>query len=158
MRNEHDSSRLLAGLIGESSSEEGLACAGDTDEERIDAFIEEAQVVEREVASADLLSIAVEAEIERIDGVDLGKARVADAAIDRATQAAGLFLVGEAVGDLQRREVFGARALDDVFEATGDAGQSQPAELLNHEVEQVIVFHRSLAGGSPGSRVSTGRS
>ena len=33
------------------------------------------------------------------------------------------------------------------------------ALLIEHEFEQVVVFHASLAaGGSPGSRVRTGRS
>src|SRR6476646_7692566 len=44
--------RGLAGTIREGSSEEGLAGAGGADEQRVDAFVEESEVVERKVAGA----------------------------------------------------------------------------------------------------------
>src|SRR5262245_20543854 len=42
---EHDASRGLAGAIREGPSEEGLAGAGDPDEQRVDALVEEREVV-----------------------------------------------------------------------------------------------------------------
>ncbi len=56
----------------------------DADEERVDALVEEGEVVEREVASAKLLADGIEVEVEGVDGVDLGERGVLDAAVDGA--------------------------------------------------------------------------
>ena len=66
--------------------------------------------MEREVARAELLARRIEVEVEGVDGVDLGEARVAKAALDGALDAAPLFLVTEKVDDVGRREVFLRRA------------------------------------------------
>jgi hypothetical protein len=105
---EHDAASCLTGLEGQRASEEGLAGAGDSDEERVDSLVEEAEVVQREIASANLLSAGIEVEVETVDGIDLGEARVPHAALDGALQAAGLLLVSEAVSNLESGEVFGA--------------------------------------------------
>jgi hypothetical protein len=60
-----------------------------------------------EIAGANLLSIAVEVEVEveRIHGVAFGETRVSDAAIDSAAKSAGLLLVSEPIGDLESGQV-----------------------------------------------------
>ena len=45
----------------------------DADEERVDALVEEGEVVEREVAGAQLLADGIEVEVEAVDGVELGE-------------------------------------------------------------------------------------
>ena len=102
-----------AGLVGEGAGEEGLAGAGRADEERVDALVEEVEVVESEVAGAELLSRRVEVEVEGVDGVDLGEAGIAESAVDGALDAALLLLVAEAVDDVGGREVFLGGALED---------------------------------------------
>ena len=61
--------------------------------------------MQREVAGAELLAAGVEVEVEAVDGVDLGEARVLDAPLDGAADAALLLLVAEAVDDLEGREI-----------------------------------------------------
>ena len=63
-RDEDDAPGGLAGLVGERSGEEGLAGAGHADEERVDALGEEGEIVQGEVAGADLLARRVEVEVE----------------------------------------------------------------------------------------------
>src|ERR1700733_13469948 len=66
---EDDAARGLAHAVGERAGQEGLAGAGGADEQRIDALVEEGELVEREVASAELLADGVELEVEAVDGV-----------------------------------------------------------------------------------------
>ena len=99
----------------------------------------------------------VEAEVEGIDSVDLGKAGALDAPLDRALDAAVLLGVAERVDDLERREVLLGGALDQLLEAARHARQSEPAELVEDGPEIDLFFrcaHTSTSvGASPGSRV-----
>jgi hypothetical protein len=49
---EDDASGVEAGAVCQRAGEEGLSGAGETDEERIDAFLEKREVVQSEVARA----------------------------------------------------------------------------------------------------------
>ena len=91
------------GLVGEGTSEECLAGSGRADEERVDPLVEEVEVVETEVSSAELLSRGIEVEVEGVDGVDLREARVAEAAVDGALDAALLLLVAKAMENVEGR-------------------------------------------------------
>jgi hypothetical protein len=92
---EDDAARGLACLVGERSGEEGLSGARHSDEEGVDPLGEEGEVVQGEVAGADLLAPWVEVEVEAVDGVDLWEAGVAEATVDGAAEAALLLLVAE---------------------------------------------------------------
>ncbi len=133
----------LARPVRERPGEEGLAGAGDADEERIDALGEKAEVVQREVACAQLLADGVEVEVETVDGIELGELGVLDAAVDGALHPAGAFLVAQAVDDVERGQVVFAGALEELRHELHHAGQAQPAKLLEQQVERVVViaFH-----------------
>ena len=102
---EDDAPGGLAGAIREGPSEEGLAGPGGADEQRVDALVEEREVVECEVASPQLFADWVEVEVEAVDGVELGEFCVLDAAVDGALHATGAFLVTESVEDLEVGQV-----------------------------------------------------
>ena len=68
---EDDPAGRLASLVSERSGEEGLAGAWHADEERVDALGEEGEVVQGEVASADLLAPWIEVEVEAEAAQDL---------------------------------------------------------------------------------------
>src|ERR1043165_237758 len=104
---EDDALGGVTGAVSESASEKGLAGAGRADEERIDALIEEREVVEGEIARADLLAAGREVEAEAVDGVDLGKSRIVNAAFDSGASPALALLVGEAMEDVGGGEIFG---------------------------------------------------
>ena len=121
-----------------------------------------------EVAGAELLPRRVEVEVERVDGIDLGEARVAEAPIDGALDATQLLLIAEAMDDVGGREVLLRRTLEDRGDELRHAGKPEPAELLDQQLE-IVARRRSVvvvllhggssvpsparAGGSPGSRV-----
>jgi len=69
----------------------------------VDPLVEEVEVVETEVSSAELLSRGIEVEVEGVDGVDLREARVAEAAVDGALDAALLLLVAKAMENVEGR-------------------------------------------------------
>ena len=64
---EDDAPGIEAGLVGEGAGEKRLACAGRADEERVDALVEEVEIVEGEVAGTELLASRVEVEVEGVD-------------------------------------------------------------------------------------------
>jgi hypothetical protein len=66
---EDDAAVRLASAVRERASEEGLAGAGQADEERVHALLDEGEIVEREVAVAELLAHGAEVEVEPVDGV-----------------------------------------------------------------------------------------
>jgi hypothetical protein len=121
----------LARLVGERAREERFASAGSADEERVDAAREKAQVVQRQVPGTHLLPRGIEVEVERIDGVDLGEVRVADAPLDGAAQAALLLLVAEAVDHVEGGEVFFRGLREQRRDGLGHAGEPEPAQLLH---------------------------
>src|SRR5262249_24511605 len=147
---EDDTTRGLAGLVGERSGEEGLSRAWHADEERVDAFGEEGEVVQGEVASANPLARRVEVEVEAVDGVDLREASCAEAAVDRAAHAAQLLLVAEAVEDVERGEVVLGGEREQRAHLLDHSGQLERAEFLKEQVEEVVVvFHvEDSPGGS----------
>jgi hypothetical protein len=150
---EDDAAVRLAGSVGERAGEEGLAGAGQPDEERVHALLDEGEIVECEVAVAELLAHRAEVEVEPVDGVHLGEARVAGAAGDRVAHPARLLLVAEAVDEVETGEVLLRGLGDERPELLGHAGQLQPAELLDDEVELIVLHAAWPSGGSPGSRV-----
>jgi hypothetical protein len=157
---EDDTAGGLAGLVGERSGEEGLSGAGHTNEERVDALGKESEVVESEVARADLLPRGVEVEVESVDGVDLREAGVAEATLDGAAETALLLLVAEAVDHVEGGEVVPGGEIEQCRYLLCHPGQPEPAQLLNEQVaEVVVVLHAedspggSSGGGVPGSRV-----
>jgi hypothetical protein len=81
-RDKHNPLGGVAGLEGQGTSEESLSCAGNADEERIDAFLEKREIVEAEIASTHFLAAGREVEVERIDGVDLGELGIGDATLN----------------------------------------------------------------------------
>jgi hypothetical protein len=68
---EHDTAGHLAGFVGQGARKEGLAGTRRADEERVDALLEEGQIVKPEVARAHLLAAGGEIEVEAVNGVDL---------------------------------------------------------------------------------------
>ena len=132
------------------------------------ALVEEVEVVEGEVARAELLARGIEVEVEGVDGVDLGEARVAESALDGALDAALLLLVAESVNDVGRREVLLGGTIENRGDVLRHAGKLEPAQLLHEQVELVVrgiavvalLFHDDssvgVGGGSPGSRVIVG--
>src|ERR1700679_1853099 len=102
---EDDAAGGPARLGGERSREEGLAGAWHADEEGVDPLGEEGEVVQGEVAGADLFPAWVEVEVEAVDGVDLREAGLAEAAVDGAAEAALLLLVAESVDDVEGGDV-----------------------------------------------------
>jgi hypothetical protein len=92
--------------VSKGASEKRLAGARIADEQRIDTLVDEARVEQAEVGGFELLPEGVEVEVEAVDGVDLGEASISHAAVDGALEATtGLLFVGEAAGDLERREI-----------------------------------------------------
>jgi hypothetical protein len=75
--------------------EKGLSSAREADEERVDAFLQEDEIVKREVARAELLADRVEVEIEAVDGVDLGKPGAAHATLDGGAKPTVLLFVAQ---------------------------------------------------------------
>ena len=108
-----------------------------------------------EVAGAHLFSCDVEVEVERVDGVDLGEVGVADAALDRAAHPALLFLVAEAMHDVEGRQILLGRLREECRYGLGHAGEPEPAQLFDEQLDEVFVLHgvSCPVGGSPGSRV-----
>jgi len=111
-----------------------------------------------QVSSAHLLSLGREVEVEGVDGVNLGEASVSQASFDGALHAALLFLIAETMDDVERGEVVLRGAIEQRGDELGHAGQSQPAHLLDEQVEQVVAFFHeeespSSDGDNPGSRV-----
>jgi hypothetical protein len=82
------------------------------DEERVDALVEKVEIVQGEVSRAEFLSRGIEVEVERVDGVDLGEARVAEAAFHGAPDAALLLLIAETMDDVETRQVVLRSALE----------------------------------------------
>src|SRR5678816_2791815 len=62
---EDDAACGLAGPIGKRAGQEGLAGAGNADEEGVDAFGEEREIVKRQVASTEFLADGIEVEAVR---------------------------------------------------------------------------------------------
>jgi hypothetical protein len=63
---EDDAPGVEAGLVGQGAGEERLAGAGGANEERIDSLVEEVEIVQSEVACAELLARWVEVEVEGV--------------------------------------------------------------------------------------------
>jgi hypothetical protein len=151
---QHDASRCLAGTISDGTRKESLARARSADEERVDAAVEKGQVVQPEVASANLLSARVPVEVESVDGVDLGKLGCLDSLQDRTLKTAGFLFIAEAVDEIERDEI-AFRGFDvKLCETASHAGQTQPAELLGHDFELVVAIHEQSSEGRPGSLVT----
>ena len=131
---EDDAFGLDAGLVREGTSQEGLAGARGADEDRIHSALEEGEVEEREVATAELAAHRIEVEVEAVDGVDLGEPRVPDASGDGALDSARLLGVGEGADDSENGEVFAAGALEDLGQVLRHPGEAQPAELVQGEL------------------------
>jgi hypothetical protein len=154
-----DAPSRLASLVGDRASEEGLAGAWGADEEGVDPLFEEGQIVEAEMASAHLLALGGEVEVEGVDGVDLGETSISQAPFDGALHAALLLLVAETMDDVERGEGVVRGAIEERGDELGHTGQSQPPHLLHEQVDQVVValLHDedspSSAAGEPGSRV-----
>ncbi len=147
---EDNAPRRETGLVRERTSKERLAGPRRADEERVDAFVEEVEIVKGEVSSAELFARGIEVEVERVDGVDLGESRVAKSSIDGALDSTLFFLVAEAVNDVCRREILFGRAFED------REFLSKQIELVARSgIAVVALLHgdSSLVGGSPGSRV-----
>src|SRR5450432_499445 len=90
---EHDAAGGLASAIGQGPGQEGLAGPGLADEEGVDAFVDEGDVMKRQIASLGPFATRIEVEIKAVDGVDLGEVSALDAAVDGASHAALLLFV-----------------------------------------------------------------
>ena len=129
------------------------------DEERIDALLQEGEVVEGQVAGLELLPAGVEVEVERIDGVHFGEARIVDAALDGPVHPALPLLVAQPVGHVERGEVLLGRFGEELPGGAGHARELEPAQLLEQQFQLVLVArHAFSVGGSPGSSVLRGAS
>jgi hypothetical protein len=119
--------------------------------------------VQRKVSCAQFLARWVEVEVERIDGIDLGKAGIANAPLDGAAKTTLFFLIGEAVRDVESGEiVFGSKP-DERGQYLGHAWQAQPSQLLHEQIDRIVmgVGHGGdpsdgSRGTGPGSRVTAG--
>jgi hypothetical protein len=61
---EHDTASGLTRAIGQCSGEEGLTGPRGADEERVDALVDEGDVMKRQIAGLGLLATRIEVEIE----------------------------------------------------------------------------------------------
>jgi hypothetical protein len=145
-RGRHDEDALgrLAGGVRERPCQEGFARARDAEKERVDTFLDEGEIHEREIRSFDLLATRIEVEVEGVDRVDLWKASVTHSPVDRAPNARSLLFVGESVRDIDRGEILLGGELEDLADARRHTWQAQPTEFLNEYVDLIVIvlLHR----------------
>ena len=146
----------LAGLVGERAGEEGLAGAGGADEERVDSRLEEAEVVESEVASAELLAAGSKSKLKAsmvlISGKRASRRRRSTALPMRLcfSSSQRRWMASSVV-----RLFFGARSSRASSEAR-HAGSLKPAELVEEHLGSSKIL-RFFIWRLPGSRVICGR-
>ncbi len=132
---EDHASVSLAGAPRERAREVRLSRAWRPDEERVDALVEEADVVQGEVASLQLFAHG--AEVEAVDGVDLREARP-------FTLAATALFIRLAFSSSQRRLMTSA---DERFSAAALLSSPRSARdealLLSQHVFDVVGAHVS---------------